>query len=161
MLGKLSVFGRMVATAILLIGVCFAGTAAHAMKKANAATPTLYEQMKDWEVAGRVFLNGISEADFNNYSNEWDRGTFDTLAQSLEYHARGHFPETIRAGNLGTMLRSASSWNKSGAIEDKQYAIDYGDDGKKKFTKGGFYMIYTATGKKLSYGRVTDAETDR
>jgi hypothetical protein len=83
----------------------------------------------------------LSEA--KELMQRWNRGTFETVADSIRYHHESHGG----GRDVWQYLRAATNFNKRGARRR------WLPDGRTRWKKGnGEFLIETQDGKIVSYG---------
>lgn len=92
-------------------------------------------------------------------SKEWSKGTFETVAKSVDYHFGEHYKDKyIKASNLGQYLRMSANDRKAmkniSKTQKGKYTVRIKDDSKKvKNQKTKRYILINKSSKKLySYG---------
>jgi hypothetical protein len=87
-------------------------------------------------------LRGMSRGEAERLLSQWDASTFDTLADSLRYHAQKHgFGD-----DMAKYLRKASNFNKKGARKRLL------EDGATRWTRESGEFLIERNGKIVSYG---------
>jgi hypothetical protein len=73
---------------------------------------------------------------------KWEKGTFDTLRDTILYHWQKHLPER----DVWTYLRKAADFNKKGAVRK------FLDDGITRYERKSGEYLMERDGKIISYG---------
>ncbi len=89
-------------------------------------------------------LGNMTSKEFDQLASLWEKSTFDTLADSLRYHAIKHAD-----GDLAKYLRQAANFTTKGASKTLR------DDGSIIYKKNSKYIILR-DGKIASYGGIND-----
>ena len=87
--------------------------------------------------------NAMSLCEYKQHLRKWDKSTFDTLADSIRYHAEKHADNDVHK-----YLRQASNFNKRGATHTYR-ASDNTDIWRRK--SGEF--LQERNGKIVTYGK--------
>ena len=77
----------------------------------------------------------------------WSRGTFPTVAESIQYHFTRH-GSGVSAKNIWQYLRKAEAFSHN--LRDAKIKVS-GDD-CLRYVKKGYYVIKDKSGKILSFG---------
>ena len=92
---------------------------------------------------GVLVHNAMSLCEYKQHLRKWDKSTFDTLADSIRYHAEKHADNDVHK-----YLRQASNFNKRGATHTYR-ASDNTDIWRRK--SGEF--LQERNGKIVTYGK--------
>lgn len=95
----------------------------------------------------------ITFEDISDKSKEnWGKGTFDSVEDSLNYHFNEH-GEEVGAKNINQYVKKAEGFRQNLRGANKSYP-DNGTAGAVRYSKNGKYIIIGPDGKILSFGLV-------
>lgn len=91
------------------------------------------------------------EGTSNDDYSSWNRGSFDSSKDSLEYHYKKHGKE-VNASSLEQYQRKAEGFMKNlrGA---KKYNVDGAVEGVIRYVKNGKYIDVAPDGSIVSFGK--------
>ena len=91
------------------------------------------------------FLGNMSKGEFDRLASRWNKGTFNSLQDSLTYHVSKHGENM----DLARYLRQADAFSTKGV---RSISVD---NGGSKYIKNGKYIIFKDK-QIVSYGGIND-----